>query len=261
MRRKLVIGNWKMHGSRASIDVLLSGLQSLVGNALSLGVAEGALVDVVVCPPCVFLPQVGAALSDGSIAWGAQTISEHEQGAFTGEISGAMLAEFDCQYAIVGHSERRSLFAESDAQLVEKFVAAQRVGLTPIFCVGETLAQREAGAALSTIASQLQVLIDRVGIDAIAGAVIAYEPVWAIGTGKTAAPEQVRQVHGHIRALFASASAQVAAGLQIVYGGSVNAANAAELLGSEDIDGALVGGASLKAREFAAIVTAACSAN
>jgi len=255
MRRKLIIGNWKMHGSRASIDELLLSVQSLVGAASSL-----AGVDTVVCPPSVFIPQVAAVLSVGSIACGAQTISEYEHGAYTGEISGSMLAEFDCRYAIVGHSERRSLFVESDAQLVEKFVAAQRAGITPIYCVGESLPQREAGTALGAVSAQLQVLIDRVGIEAFAGTVIAYEPVWAIGTGKTATPEQVRQVHGHIRALFARVSVSVAAGLQIVYGGSVNAVNAAELLGSEDIDGALVGGASLKAQEFAAIITAARSA-
>ena len=253
MRRKLVVGNWKMNGSQVSVDKLLSALESDIDTDSS--------AEVAVCPPCVFIPQVAAALSGGSIAWGAQTISEHQQGAFTGEISGAMLAEFECRYAIVGHSERRSLFAEGDEQLVEKFAAAQRVGVTPIFCVGESLAQRESGAALSTVSAQLQLLIDRVGIDAMADAVIAYEPIWAIGTGETASVQQVQQVHSHIRALLAGASASVAAASQIIYGGSVNAANAAELLGSEDIDGALVGGASLKAKEFAAIVAAASSVN
>lgn len=252
MRRNLVVGNWKMHGSLASVDDLLSGLKSSSGGIDSTVVA--------VCPPYVFIPQVAKSLSGTAIQWGSQNLSEQQQGAYTGEVSGAMLAELGCEFAIVGHSERRSLYHETDQLVAEKFIAAQQAALTPILCVGESLEQREAGAALATVEAQLKVLVDLAGIDAIAKSVIAYEPVWAIGTGKTATPEQAQQVHAHIRQVIAQSSQQVASEIQIIYGGSVNAENSAELFAKEDIDGALVGGASLKAIEFAAIVKAAAGA-
>lgn len=250
MRRNLVVGNWKMNGSGASIEKLLDGL--------SEGLAGIDSADAVVCPPAVFITQVAQALKVGDkLAWGAQTLSEHDQGAYTGEVSACMLAELGCKYAIVGHSERRTLFAENDQDIAAKFVAAQAQGMIPILCVGESLAQREAGETLSWIERQIMAVIDIAGIRSMGSAVIAYEPIWAIGTGQTATPEQAQEVHAFIRSMMASLDSAIADGVQVLYGGSVNADNAAELFLKSDIDGALVGGASLKVSDFVSICRAA----
>ncbi len=250
MRRNLVVGNWKMHGTKASVAALLSGLKSrLAGGEYP--------AEVAVCPPYIFLSQVEEALSGTVVRWGSQNLSDKEFGAYTGEISGQMLVESGCYFAIVGHSERRSLFGDTDRLVIEKFIAAQQVGLVPVFCIGETLEQREAGETIALIERHVQALIDIAGVGAMAKAVIAYEPVWAIGTGKTATPAEAQDVHRHIRQVVARADTELAENLQILYGGSVNAANAAELFAMKDIDGALVGGASLNVTDFATIFEAA----
>lgn len=248
MRQSLVVGNWKMHGSKASIAALLEGLKA--------GLPDGSAA-VAVCPPAVYIDQVASALMGSGIDWGAQNVSDRNEGAFTGEISAPMLADVDCKYVIVGHSERRTLFAESDQIVAAKFKAVLDQGLKPILCVGESLEQRESGETLGWIEGQLQAVIEVVGMEAFSRSVVAYEPIWAIGTGKTATPEQAEEVHAHIRQVVAGFDEGVAAGLQLLYGGSVKAANAADLFTRENIDGALVGGASLKADEFIAIVRAA----
>ncbi|WP_019530764.1 triose-phosphate isomerase [Dasania marina] len=253
MRRKLVVGNWKMHGSQELVHSLLTGLQAQA--------TQGDFADTAVCPPAVFLAQAATLLTDGRIALGAQNVSQHEQGAYTGEVSAPMLAELGCRYVIIGHSERRALFAETDALIAEKFIAAQAAGLTPILCLGESLQQRESGQALAFVAEQLTAIIDKVGIAAFDKAVLAYEPIWAIGTGVTASPEQAQAVHQHLRAVLAQYSEPAAVALQILYGGSANAANAALLFAQPDIDGALVGGASLKVDDFSVICRAAQSSN
>ena len=249
MRRLLVVGNWKMHGSRAGIDELLIGLKAQL-QPLSV-------TDIAVCPPSVYIAQVQQALQGTTIACGAQNLSDQPEGAFTGEVSAAMLADTGCQYVIVGHSERRSLYSENDTVVAAKLAAAQQQALTPILCVGESLEQRESGETLAWIEQQLMAVVDQVGIAAFAKAVVAYEPIWAIGTGKTGTPEQAQEVHAHIRQVLAALDTDVAAGIRVLYGGSVKADNAAELFAKADIDGALVGGASLKATEFAAIAMAA----
>jgi triosephosphate isomerase len=210
-----------------------------------------------VCVPFPYLPQVSAALAGSPIAWGAQNVSEHDAGAYTGEVSGAMLREFGCRYAIVGHSERRALYGEDDKTVAAKFVAARRAGLTPILCVGETLAQRERGETESVVGRQLDAVVGAAGIAAFAGAVLAYEPVWAIGTGKNATPQQAQDVHAFARGRLAARDEALAAGLTILYGGSVKPGNAAELFAMRDIDGGLIGGASLAATDFIAICAAA----
>jgi triosephosphate isomerase len=247
MRRKLVVANWKMHGSLAANQSLIQQFQSLLGHADS---------DVAICPPFVYLPQLQALLAGGGIAFGAQNVSEYSAGAYTGEISAAMLADLGCRFVIVGHSERRAIYAESDVQVAEKFAQAQQNGLIPILCVGETLAEREAEQTLAVVLRQLDAVIAKQGIKSFANAVIAYEPVWAIGTGKTATPEQAQAVHQALRQHLAGHCEQTAAAVQIVYGGSVKADNAASLFSQIDIDGALVGGASLKAEDFAVICQA-----
>lgn len=253
MRRGLVVGNWKMHGSRASIAALVDGLRSgLVGAG-----PVGDSAEVAVCPPAVYIAQVAEALGGTNIGWGGQNLSDQPEGAFTGEVSASMLADLGCRYVIVGHSERRTLYGETDQVVAGKFVAARAGGLSPILCVGESLAQREAGETLDWIRRQLEAVVDVAGVSAFSDAVVAYEPIWAIGTGKTATPGQAQQVHAHIRAVIATHSAGVAENLQILYGGSVKADNAAQLFAQQDIDGALVGGASLKADDFIAIVSAA----
>ncbi len=224
-----------MNGSKASVSELLSGL--IGGNAT---------VEVAVFPPYVLLAQVVDEIAGKDIVYGAQNVSEHESGAYTGEVSGSMLREQGCKYVIVGHSERRSIYGESSEQVAAKFVAAQKAGLIPVLCVGETLEQREAGETQRVVAEQLQAVIDLAGLDAVCSAVVAYEPVWAIGTGKTASPEQAQDVHQAIRQQLGDEGAKT----RILYGGSVNAANAAELFAKPDIDGGLVGGASLKAGDF-----------
>ncbi len=240
-RTRLVAGNWKMHGNRAANAALLDAI--VRGQAG----AEGA--ECVVCVPFPYIAQVAERLRGTALAWGAQNVSEHAQGAYTGEVSAAMLADFGCRYVIVGHSERRQLFGESDGQVAAKFAAARKGGLTPILCVGETLAEREAGRTEQVVGRQLDAVLNS---SSFANAVLAYEPVWAIGTGRNATPEQAQAVHASLRT-------KVPSGTRIVYGGSMKAANAAGLLAMPDIDGGLIGGASLAADEFLAILRAAGS--
>tara|TARA_R110000772_G_scaffold168865_1_gene280628 strand:- start:336 stop:1085 length:750 start_codon:yes stop_codon:yes gene_type:complete len=248
MRKNLVAANWKMHGSKAEVAKLL--------NAIKQGI-NSVSCDVVICPPSLFLEQAQRELAGTDIALGAQNAHSQDEGAFTGEISFAMLNEFSCTYAIVGHSERRQLFGESDELIAEKFSAAQRCGLRPILCVGESQEQREKGETRAVVLGQLEAVRKSAGIDAFAQAVIAYEPIWAIGSGLSATPEQAQEVHATIRAFLAESDKTIAANMTILYGGSVKAANADSLFVQADIDGALVGGASLDAKEFLTICTAA----
>jgi triosephosphate isomerase len=238
-RTRLVAGNWKMHGNRAANAALL--------DAVVRGRAGAEGVECVVCVPFPYLAQAAERLRGTDVAWGAQNLSEHAQGAYTGEVSAAMLAEFGCRYVIVGHSERRQLFRESDEQVAAKFAAARKAGLTPILCVGETLDEREAGRTEQVVGRQLQAVLS---VDDFAGAVLAYEPVWAIGTGRNATPGQAQAVHAFLRG-------KVSAESPILYGGSVKPANAAALFAMPDIDGGLIGGASLVADDFIAILHAA----
>jgi len=237
-----------MHGS-------LQGNAALLDRLLT-GIAA-ASCEVAVCVPYPYLAQVQSRLGGTPLAWGAQSVSEHASGAFTGEVSAAMLCEFGCRYVLVGHSERRQLFGESDAVVAAKFVAAQQAGLLPILCLGETLAERESGQTSAVVSRQLAAVIERAGVDALASAVLAYEPVWAIGTGKTASPAQAQDVHAAIRAQVAALDSGLAGGLRILYGGSVKPQNAAELFAQADIDGGLIGGAALVADDFLAICQAA----
>ncbi|MBM5812508.1 MAG: triose-phosphate isomerase [Gammaproteobacteria bacterium] len=249
MRRALVAGNWKMHGSLAE-----SG--RLVDELLRLGAGAGG-AEVIVCPPFVYLPAVAARLQGTPLGLGAQNVCAESVGAYTGEVAATMLAEIGCRYVIVGHSERRALYAEDDALVARKFVAAGRHGLIPILCVGETLAEREAGSTAAVVTRQLDAVLEAAGAGAFAAAVVAYEPVWAIGTGRTATAGQAQEVHALIRGRIAARDATIAASLRILYGGSVKAANAALLFAMPDVDGGLVGGASLQAGEFASICAAA----
>jgi triosephosphate isomerase len=249
MRRPMVAGNWKMHGTRASVAELIEGLANL---ALPGG------VDVAVFPPSLHISFVVDCLEGQSIDVGAQNCAhEAGQGALTGEISSTQLADASCKYVLVGHSERRQIMGETNEVLNRKFEAAQAAGLTPILCIGETLEQREAGKTLEVVGQQLDSIIEELGIGAFANAVIAYEPVWAIGTGLTASPQQAQEVHAAIRAQLMKENSEVAQGVRLLYGGSVKAANAVELFGMPDIDGGLIGGASLNADEFGAIIRAA----
>ncbi len=247
-RTKLVAGNWKMHGSLAGNLGLLTAVRA--GSA-------GLKGQVAVCVPYPYLAQAQSVLAGSAVAWGAQDVSEHAQGAYTGEVSAAMLNDFGCKYAIVGHSERRSYYGDTDAVVAAKFDAALKAGLVPILCVGETLAEREANITAQVVTRQLEAVLAESGVASLAKAVIAYEPVWAIGTGKTATPAQAQEVHALIRARVARDDAAVAAGVQLLYGGSVKGGNAKELFGQPDIDGGLIGGASLLAEEFLAICAAA----
>lgn len=249
MRRKLVVGNWKMHGRLASNKALL--------DKVVAGVRELKAADYAVCVPYPYLFQAQSLLQATNIAWGAQNLSQFEEGAFTGAVSPGMLTDFGCRYVIIGHSERRGLFHESNELAAAKFDAAVKAGLTPIFCVGETLAEREAGETEQAVAAQLDAVLDREGVQGLSKAVWAYEPVWAIGTGKTASPAQAQAVHAFIRQRVAKQDSQVAQGLCILYGGSVKASNAAELFAMPDIDGGLIGGAALVADDFVAICRAA----
>ena len=249
MRRGLVVGNWKMNGDRESIAALL---QQLVAEVGSFDAA-----DIAVCPPFPYLAQALEALRGSRIGVGAQNLALEAEGAYTGEVAAAMLRDVGCHYVIVGHSERRALYGESNEVVAQKFVRAQSAGLTPIACVGETLEQREAGSTLEVVTEQLQSVIDTAGVAALKQAALAYEPVWAIGTGKTATPEQAQQVHAHLRDVLAKHDGEIAGQMQILYGGSVKGDNAAELFTMADIDGALVGGASLVAQDFARIGKAA----
>ncbi len=238
-----------MHGSLAANQVLLTALVSQLEGLNGMRCA--------VCVPFPYLAQAQASLTGSKLAWGAQNLSQYDKGAYTGEVSASMLLEFGCRYVIVGHSERRALFGETDAVVAAKFAAALAAGLTPILCVGETLEERDAGRAESVIARQLDAVIAGSGMAGLAKSVVAYEPVWAIGTGKTASPEQAQAVHAFIRRKLAALDADIAAALVIQYGGSVKAANAAELFSQLDIDGGLIGGASLDLDEFMAICQAA----
>lgn len=232
-----------MHGGLSFNQQLLQGVVNGAGTCLGS-------VEAAVCVPYPYLEQVRVALAGTLLGWGAQNVSEHAEGAYTGEVSAAMLGDFGCRYVIVGHSERRAMYGETDSVVAEKFASALASGLGPILCVGETLAQRDAGETLQVVAAQLDVVERRVGVAAFAGAVVAYEPVWAIGTGRAASPGQAQEVHAAIRAKFASLDEKVAAGLRVIYGGSVKPRGAAELFAMPDIDGALVGGASLVVDDF-----------
>ncbi len=249
MRRPLVAGNWKMNGNRAEAV-------RLAGDLLARGLGAGA-AEALVCPPFVHLADVGRQLADGRIALGAQDTCAEEAGAHTGEVAAAMLADLGCRYVIVGHSERRAIYGESDALVVRKFDAVRRHGMIPILCVGESLAEREQNATEEVVLRQLDAVVAGSGIAAFATAVVAYEPVWAIGTGRTATPEQAQEVHALIRGRIAEKDATIAASLRVLYGGSVKADNAALLFAMPDVDGGLIGGASLKSAEFAAICAAA----
>ncbi len=245
VRERLVVGNWKLNGNLAANRALLAGLK------MEVAVSEGKSCGV--CAPYPYLGQLQTELSGSSLVWGSQDVSRETGGAFTGEVSAAMVAEFGCRLAIVGHSERRAVFGESDEVVAAKFGQAKAAGLTPILCLGETLAEREAGNTEAVVARQLQAVIARCGVAALKGAVLAYEPVWAIGTGKTASPEQAQAVHAFLRGQVAAEDAAVAKELPLLYGGSVKKANAQELFAMPDIDGGLIGGASLVAEEFLAI--------
>lgn len=249
MRRPLVAGNWKMNGSLEGNRQLLDGLLS--------GIDAVQAADMAVCVPAPYLAQAQQLLDGSSITWGAQDLSTEGSGAFTGEVSASMLNDFACTYAIVGHSERRAYHAESDLLVAKKFAAARAAGLVPILCVGETLEEREQGVTEAVVARQLDAVIELEGVAALADGVVAYEPVWAIGTGKTATPEQAQAVHAFIRGRVAEQDAQVAEGLRILYGGSMKPGNAAELIAKPDIDGGLIGGASLVAEDFLGIGKAA----
>jgi triosephosphate isomerase len=252
-RTVLIAGNWKMNGSMTQSAALVEALRD--GAGAGTGAAE-----MLVCPPFVYLDRASQWLEGSVIGLGAQDIATVEgQGAYTGEVSGAMLTDVGCRYVIVGHSERRTLYGETDAVVIEKFQAAQAAGLVPILCVGEHLAERERGETEAVVSAQVKAVVDAVGIEAFASAVIAYEPIWAIGTGKTATPEQAQAVHAMIRNLIAKHDAIIADSLRILYGGSVKGSNAAELLSQQDIDGGLVGGASLDATDFLAIYSAAAN--
>jgi triosephosphate isomerase (TIM) len=249
MRSKVVVGNWKLNGSLAGNETLL--------KALRREIPRNASVACAVCVPSPYLAQVRALLEGSGIAWGAQDLSRFDQGAYTGEVSGRMLVEFGCRYVIVGHSERRTIFGETDEVAAKKYVAARNAGLTPIFCVGETLEERDRGQANAVLARQVDALLEHYGAPGLERGILAYEPVWAIGTGKTASAAQANEAHAFIRARVAAKDGEVAARLPVVYGGSVKAANAAELFAMPDVDGGLVGGASLSADEFLAIWQAA----
>jgi triosephosphate isomerase len=244
-RRQLVVGNWKMHGSRAANAELLAGILA----------ARPFTADVAVCVPYVFLTETAATLAASDVRWGAQDVSQHEQGAYTGEVSAAMLQELGCRYTLVGHSERRAYHAESDQLVAQKAQAALARGVTPIVCVGETLAERDAGQTEAVVKRQLAAVIHTLAHCA-AEMVVAYEPVWAIGTGRTATPEQAQAVHAVLRAQLQAATGH-GERMKILYGGSVKPDNAATLFAQADIDGGLIGGASLKAADFVAICRAA----
>lgn len=248
MRRKLIAGNWKMNGSLARNAVLLSALKAELGRPVCA---------IAVCVPAPYLAQCRDQLSGSPLAWGGQDVSEHESGAYTGEVSAAMLADFGCAYVIVGHSERRSYHGETDAMVAQKTRRALDAGLTPIVCVGETLAERESGRTGDIVARQMDAVLTAIDSADTGRIVVAYEPVWAIGTGRTATPQMAQDVHALLRSRLAARNAGAAETVQILYGGSMKPDNAKDLLAMPDIDGGLIGGASLKAADFLAIVKAA----
>jgi len=249
MRRPIVVGNWKMHGSRAENARLI--------EELGAHYPRDPAADSVVCPPLVYLQEIGRMLRDTPIRLGAQDVCADTQGAFTGEVSAAMLKDVGCEYTIVGHSERRLLYRESDQLVARKFATAHSKGLIPILCVGEQLSERDSGRTAEVVSRQLDAVLELSGVETLGQAVVAYEPVWAIGTGRTATPEQAQEVHAAIRARIGARDAKIAGATRILYGGSVKAGNAAELFSMPDVDGGLIGGASLKAEEFLAILKAA----
>jgi len=252
MRQKLVVGNWKMHGSAAQVRQLIQGVAT--------GSAGLANVEIAVGPTLLHIglaAELCASEAAGHLKLAAQNLFDEPQGAFTGEVSAPMLAEYGVNYVIVGHSERREIFAETDQLVADKFKATQASGLIPILCVGESLAQREAGTSDGVVLAQLTAVIEAVGVEALHSAVLAYEPIWAIGTGKTASEEQAQEIHRVLREHIAKSDTAVAQGIRILYGGSVNAANATELFSQADIDGGLVGGASLKVEAFVSICKSA----
>ena len=251
VRQPIVAGNWKMHGSLAANQQLM--------RAINAGLNTQIQTQVLVFPPFVYLPQVAALVAESqcSIGFGAQNLSDKPMGAFTGEISATMLVDLGCSHVLVGHSERRSLYQESEQLVASKFVAALAAGLIPVLCIGESLAEREAGRTMAVVFSQLDAIIDAVGTVGLSKGIIAYEPVWAIGTGKTASPQQAQDVHNEIRSHIRELDEKIANGIQILYGGSVKATNATELFAMEDIDGGLIGGAALMADDFIGICVAA----
>jgi len=253
MRRKLVAGNWKMQGRHAANAALVQGIRAHE--------AEYHGIDLWIAPPALYIGQLAGLLAGSSIRLMAQNVAREDDGACTGEISAGMLLDAGCMAVIVGHSERRSRYSDDDAAVAEKFGRAQSAGLIPVLCVGETLAEREAEQTEAVVLQQLKAVMDAHGVSALANAVLAYEPVWAIGTGRTASSEQAQQVHRVLRSEVAKSDAAIAAGLRILYGGSVKAGNAGALFAMPDIDGALVGGASLDADEFVAIARAARAAH
>lgn len=249
MRQPLVAGNWKMHGLRAENASLVRALLDLL--------QPDRRVEVLVCPPFPYLLETSRLLKDSGVALGSQSVCAEAQGAFTGEVSAAMLKDVGCQYVLVGHSERRQIYGEADALVARKFVAVQSQRLVPVLCVGETLEEREGNRTTQVVSRQLDAVLEVAGVKSLARAVIAYEPVWAIGTGRNASPDQAQEVHAMIRAKVAALDATIGGSVRILYGGSAKASNARELFAMPDIDGGLVGGASLKADEFAQICAAA----
>jgi len=249
MRTPLVMGNWKLNGTKASVSTLVKGIEAAADAATN--------VEVAVCPPAIFIEQVATLTANNSIEFGSQDVSTNVEGAFTGETSPVMVKEFGAKYSLVGHSERRQYHAETDAVVAAKFVAIQKHGLVPVLCIGETLEERESNVTTTVVETQLKAVIDLAGIDALENCVIAYEPVWAIGTGKVATSEQAQDVHAHIRNWLKAQSEVVAEKVQILYGGSVKAASAKELFSQKDIDGGLVGGAALIIEEFVGIIEGA----
>jgi len=245
MRKIMVAGNWKMNGSEQMIRTLLGGILS--------GLEDSCEADVVVFPPFPYLPLVQSIASGSRIEWGGQNVNAELSGAHTGEVSVSMLQEFGCRYVLTGHSERRAVYAESDVDVARRFMAALAAGMVPVLCVGETIEEREAGRTESVVSRQLDAVLATAGIDGFKSAIVAYEPVWAIGTGVTASPGQAQAVHAFIRDKFVSLNGTIGGQLRILYGGSVNGSNAADLFAREDIDGGLVGGASLTAEKFLAI--------
>ncbi|NBC15067.1 MAG: triose-phosphate isomerase [Gammaproteobacteria bacterium] len=248
MRRPLIAGNWKMNGTKAEAAELLNGIKA--------GVAGMQRVDVAVCPPFPYLYLAEQLLADSAIAWGSQDVSEHAGGAFTGQISAAMLKDFGCRYAIVGHSERRQFNGESDALVASKYAQAVASGVVPVLCIGESLEERESGKTEEVVARHIDAVLSGSGVEAFGAGIVAYEPVWAIGTGVTATPEQAQEVHAFVRERIAARDKNIAEGLRLLYGGSMKPGNAAELIAQPDIDGGLIGGASLKAADFIAICQA-----
>ncbi|HKQ26092.1 MAG TPA: triose-phosphate isomerase [Burkholderiales bacterium] len=249
MRQRLAVGNWKMYGSLPENQALLDTVAAAVAGL------RGTICAV--CVPFPYLAQVQAALAQSKMVWGAQNVSQYPKGAFTGEVSAGMLCEFGCRYVIVGHSERRQWFGEDDRTVALKAKAVLAAGMVPIVCAGETLAERESGVTEDVVGRQIAAVLDELGAEGLKGAVLAYEPVWAIGTGRTATPEQAQAVHAYIRGLLAKRDRALGDAAPILYGGSVKAANAAELFAMPDVDGGLIGGASLVAQELIAICKAA----